>query len=269
MKQTSSPTMKVSIFYGLLCSLGFGIAAWGMDAAVLARHYAQVPYVKFLPAVLIAVLFGIVFAWVRTRTLSNLVKALTWIAYIALLIALAVWAPSKIAEWLVGVLKPDVAGTLRYSVVSFPTVIMVSFFIIVAVGVVAIFEENLSTNFLWSGRPIDKIKLILVAVLVMAMAGFWTDQIMTKELREPQVLLAKTFDFARQNFNTEVAAQTARAWHLSALRELGEAVLQQPAILPKSFEPGILEVFVDLNGSSAICNLIYGQLSRCVPEGQK
>lgn len=253
------------MLYAVLCGVGFVAMAWGKDAILLARHYVRYPFLKLIPASLLVVLVSAFFGWLRSRTASGLLKALTWIFYIILLVCLVLIVPTRFAEAAIGLLQPGLAGQLDfgYDQLFGLAAVLVGFFIIIAVGFCAVFEAGLIDSFQWPGRPFDKVKFVLFCLLVMGTAGFWSDQVINKELREPQIILAETFDFAREHWGEEVEAGLRREWHLSALKELGEGVLSTPRFLLKSYDMGLMEVLTDLDGKRSICTLIYSQPSRC------
>lgn len=263
--QTVPEKTRLSILYSVLCGFGFSIMAWGKDAILLARHYVRFPFLKLVSAGLLVLLISVFFGWLRSKTSSGLVKALTWILYIVFLVWLVQIMPTRFTVSVVSLAHPNLRGQLYYGedqiggIVAF----LVGFFIVIAVGFCAVFEAHLIDGFQWPGKAIDKIKMVFFCLLVMGMAGYWSDQVINKELREPQIILAETFDFAREHWGEEVEAGLRCEWHLSALKELGEEVLSTPHFLLKSYDMGAMVVLVDLDGKQATCALIYSQPSRC------
>jgi hypothetical protein len=264
--RTLPENTRVSILYGALCGLGFASFAWGVDAILLACNHVAFPFIRLVPAGLIVILVGAFFGWIRSKTSSWLVKTLTWILYIVFLVWLVQIMPTRFAESVISIAHPELKGQLYYGddpmlgIVA----ILVGFAVVIAVGFCAVFEEHLIDSFQWPGKPFDKIKLVLFCLFIMGMAGLWSDQVVNTEMREPQIILAKTFDLARDNWGKEKDASLSHEWQLSALKQLDEGVLSTPRFLFKSTGLGLVEVLVDLDGRRAICDLIFSKPTRCV-----
>jgi hypothetical protein len=253
------------VIYGALCGIGFTLMAWGKDAILLARNYVTFPFVKLIPAGLAVIMVSAFFGWLRSKTSSGLIKAVTWLLLIVFLVWLVLIVPTRFAESLISLAHSELEGLLHYGYDQLFGIaaVLAGFFTMIAAGFCAVFEANLIDGFQWPGKPFDKVKFIVFCLLVMGMAGFWSDQVINKELREPLIVLAETFDFARENWGKEIETRLRREWHLSALKELEEGVLSTPSFLLKSNDMGLMEVLVDLDGRQAICTLIYSQPFRC------
>lgn len=256
----------LSVIYGALCGIGFTLMAWGKDAILLARNYVTFPFVKLIPAGLAVIMVSAFFGWLRSKTSSGLIKAVTWLLLIVFLVWLVLIVPTRFAESLISLAHSELEGLLHYGYDQLFGIaaVLAGFFTMIAAGFCAVFEANLIDGFQWPGKPFDKIKLVLFCLFIMGMAGLWSDQVVNTEMREPQIILAKTFDLARDNWGKEKDASLSHEWQLSALKQLDEGVLSTPRFLFKSTGLGLVEVLVDLDGRRAICDLIFSKPTRCV-----
>lgn len=257
----------MAIVYSFICGFFFTLTLWGIDALILAMNKVSLPFIKLIPALIIAGGAGAILGWVRSKTNSNLIKVITWLVFMVLLIAMIIYIPVSLTPKLLSFFRPELSSFLDYPMpVPLDGVLLMAIFaIVIGLGFCAIFEEPLTESYISSSFNFNKIKFFLVCFLIMGTAAVWTDQLIEKNLREPQVVLSNLFDFARENYGKEVDKKVARQYHLSALNELEQSVQATPTMILISYDEtmGMIDVLVELDGKEAFCSLFYNQPSRC------
>lgn len=267
MKRVKNLRMRLAVTYGFLCGFFFALTVWGRDALILSMNKVSLPYIKLIPGLIIASGAGAIFGWIRFKTESNLIKTITWLLFVILLIGMIIWVPVFITPKLLTILRPELKSLLDYPLpASLDAIILMAIFaVVLGVGFCAIFEEPLTEGYISSSFSFNKFKFVLIILLIMGTAASLTDQLIEKNLRDPQVVLSSLFDFAQANYGKEVDKKVARQFHLSALKELDQSVQANPSMILISYDEtmGMVDVLVDLDGKEAFCSLFYNQPSRC------
>lgn len=263
--RTLPENTRVSILYGALCGLGFALFAWGVDAVTLALNHGQLPFLKFVPGLIFTLLVGSLLGWWRAKTDKGFVRVITWTLYILIEVFLVFWLPTGFAERATVFFKPDLKGLLSYALPNYLIIGIIAFFITVVTILCAVFEDSLSISLLWYKKPHALRNFILISFGSMALLGLISDTITNKTLRDTQLTLARSLEYAKKYVDTEAPIDIKENHYLSSFTQLERAVVHEPSYLLRSNDKpwNLLEFYVELGGRTAICTIWKGDPSGC------
>ncbi|HSQ17854.1 MAG TPA: hypothetical protein VLM83_09165 [Anaerolineales bacterium] len=260
--------LKYGLSYGLVGGVAFAIFAWGVDALLLTLAHATYPWIKFIPGLIICALAGGLVGWLTIRFENHLIALLLWLLLAVLFSWLVVWLPLTGAPGIIKLLDPELATRFDFSQVQ--DIYQFRLVGLLAIGLAAsisgLLEINLVENALLAPSGFTHILTLLVCLILFGVGGSSTDHLINTNFREPIQAVDKLIQFAADNEGKEVPSITARAMHLSAVKDLDE-YLQSPRKLSIiAFDPplGMMNILVDFDGPLVQCTAIYSQPTNCV-----
>lgn len=265
MSESAPSPIRISVLYGFLCGLGFALFAWGVDAVILALNHSQLPFLKFVPGLVFSLLVGSLLGWWRAKTDKGFIRIITWTLYILIEVFLVFWLPTGFAEKATVFFKPDLKGLLRYALPNYLIIGIIAFFITVVTILCAVFEDSLSISLLWYKKPHALRNFILISFGSMALLGLISDTITNKTLRDTQLTVTRSLEYAKKYVDTEAPLDIWNNYHLSSFNGLERAVIHKPSILLKSSDKSwnLLEFYVELGGRTAACLTLKGDPIGC------
>ncbi len=105
---------NLGLLYGLLAGIFFTLEAWGMDAVILLRHDVTLPFLKFLPALLICVPTALLAGFLTAKYENGLLSFLLWAGLAVLYTYTVINIPIKLAPWLTSKLLPEFIPVLKF-----------------------------------------------------------------------------------------------------------------------------------------------------------
>jgi hypothetical protein len=258
---------NLGVVYGLLAGLFFTLAAWGMDAIILMRSNVTLPFLKFLPALLICVPSGLLAGFLTAKFENGLVSLVLWAGLAVLFTYTVINIPIKLAPWLTSKLMPEFIPVLKFEELT--NIGHYWFYGIFAIGFTCILCGILENLFidqsLASSSSIGALIPFFICITVMSGAGFSGDLLMTNHFREPLVLIDTLLQDGATYYNQEVDKVEARKMRLSVVRPLDDLVLKPHSLTLVSTDNylGLMKVLVDFDGKYALCHVVYSQPAFC------
>jgi hypothetical protein len=263
----SRKRINLGVIYGLIAGLFFTLAAWGMDAVILARYHVSLPFLKLLPAFLICVPPAILAGFLTAKYENGLVSFMLWAGLAVLYTYAVINIPIKLAPWMTSKLLPE-----YIPVISFQELTNIGhywFYGIFAIGfscvLCGILENLLIDQSFAASGAIGALIPFVICMAVMTGAGFSGDLLFTNNFREPVVMIDTLLQNGATYYNQEVDKLEARKMRLSIVRPLDELVLLPHSLTLVSTDNylGLMKVLVDFDGKYALCHIVYSQPTFC------
>jgi len=258
---------NLGIVYGLIAGFFFSLAAWGMDAIILMRHNISLPFLKFLPALLICVPIAILAGFLTARFEKGWLSFLLWAMLAVLFTYLVINIPIKYVPWLTSKLVPQYIPVIKFEELT--NIGHYWFYGIFAIGLscilCGILENVLIDQSLAASSTVSAILPFVFCLAIMTGAGFSGDLLMTNHFREPIIVVDTLLQNGATYYNQEIDKQKAREMRLSIVSPLDDLVLQPHSLTIVSADNylGIIKVLVDFDGKYALCHVVYSQPTFC------
>lgn len=258
---------NLGVRYGFIAGLFFTLAAWGLDAIILARYHAALPFLKFLPALLICVPTATLAGYLTAKIESGMVGLVIWGGLAVLFTFLVINLPTKFHPWFLSKFRPDVAP-----MVKFEQLIGLDgywFYCLFAIGITCLlcgFLENvLLDQGLASSSLAGPHMPFVVCALIMLLSGLFGDILLTRDFRKPIVAYDQLIKNASTYYNQEVDVQTKRNLRLDTVKPLGELVLQPHRITLVEVDRylTLTKVLIEFDGQTALCQAIQAKPTFC------
>ncbi len=258
---------NLGVVYGLIAGLFFTLAAWGMDAIILIRSNVSLPFLKFLPALLICVPTALLAGYLTAKFENGLLSLVLWAGLAVLFTYLVINIPIKLAPWLTTKLIPEFIPVISFEELTnighywFVGILAIGFTCVLC----GILENLLIDQRLASSSSVGALIPFIICIVIMTGAGFSGDLLMTNHFREPLVTIDELLQNGATYYDQEVDKLEARKMQLSILRPLDDLVLKPHTLTLVSADNylGLMKVLVDFDGKYALCHIVYSQPTFC------
>jgi hypothetical protein len=258
---------RAGLVYGLFAGLALALATWGLDAFLLWRAHAVLPWARFVIGGLASMLaFGLA-GWLGMRMRNAFWTALVWLA--ASLLPANLVAPLNFSAWpaLVGLLEPGLIVRLAdFSVGSQGALTSVFMAIFgVAALIVGGLELPLVEQSLFSTAAGALTGPVLLASIAFIATGLMVDNAIHTKLRESIVNLDHAIQFVAENDVTQLDKATARMMRVAAFKAAGDAVRNPRRLVVAAYSPTFdqVEIWVDFSGAWIYCDTVANQVVNC------
>ncbi|HQJ32129.1 MAG TPA: hypothetical protein PLO13_02105 [Anaerolineaceae bacterium] len=258
---------NLSIRYGFIAGLFFSLAAWGMDAIILTRYHATLPFLKFLPALLICLPASVLAGYLTAKFENGMIGLIIWGGLAILFTFLVINLPLKFVPWYLNRIRPEVGSILNFE--ELINLGVCWFYCLFPIGITCLLcgllENVLIDQSLASSSTLGNLLPLIVCLAIMTASGMSGDSLMTRQFRKPIVVIDTLLQNGADYYNQEVDKQEARKMHLSIVRPLNDLVLQQRSLTLVDVDGylSVMKVLVDFNGESALCHTVYSQPTFC------
>ena len=253
--------------YGATAGLVFALAAWGIDAFLLAQSNVKHPLINFIPAILILVVVGILVGWLSVKVDKGWLTLILWLGFGILCTWLVTWLPVHGRGLVLKNIAPELANLIKFPELdSLGQLWFFGLFVIALPSLIAgILEGILVEQALGSSSKSGVLILLLASLFFFGVAGRAADHLVNEKFREATLVTDSLIQFGSENYGEEVDKTLARKIHLSALNEIGDMILRPYKITIIEYENtlGRIELLVDFDGEFAICTVFYAQPVRC------
>lgn len=253
--------------YGATAGLVFALAAWGIDAFLLAQSNVKHPLISFVPAIMILVAVGILIGWLSVKVDKGWLTLALWLGFGILCTWLITWLPVHGRGLVLKNIEPELANLLKFPELdSLGQLWFFGLFVIALPSLIAgLMEGILVDQALGSSSKSGVLILLLAGFLLFGVAGRAADHLVNEKFREATLVTDSLIQFGSENYGLEVDKTLARKIHLSALNEIGDMVLRPYKLTIIEYENtlGRIELLVDFEGEFAICTVFYAQPVRC------
>lgn len=258
---------NLGVRYGFIAGLFFTLAAWGLDAIILARYHASLPLLKFLPALLICVPTAMLAGYLTAKIESSIFGLVIWGGLAVLFTFLVINLPQKFYPWFLSKLRPEYS-----SFIHFEELIGLGgywFYCLFAIGITCLlcgFLENvLLDQGLASSSLVGPQMPFVVCGLIMMLSGLFGDLLLIRDFREPIVAYDQLLINAATYYNQEVDVETKRNLRLGTVEPLGELVLQPPTLTLVEVDRylTLTKVMIEFDDQVALCQAIQSKPTFC------
>lgn len=258
---------NLGVCYGLTAGLFFTLIAWGLDAIVLARYHASLPFIKFVPALFICVPSAILAGYLTAKFESNILGLIIWGCLAVLYSFLVINLPTKFYPWCLDKIRPEITPVLH-----FEELIGLGgywFYCLFAIGITCLlcgFLENvLLDQGLASSSLLGPQMPFVICALIMMLSGLFGDLLLIRDFRKPIVAYDKLLKIAETNYGHDVDAETRRNLRLGTVDVLGELVLQPHTLTLVEVDRylTLTKVIVEFDGHTALCQAVQSKPTFC------
>jgi hypothetical protein len=255
--------------YGATAGLVFALAAWGIDAFLLAQSNVKHPLINFAPAFVIFTSVGILIGWLSVKIDKSWLSLTLWLGFGILCTWMITWLPAHGSALILRNIEPELADLIKFPELdSLGQLWFFGLFVIALPSLIAgLMEGILVEQALASSSKGGLLFMLMATVLFFGVAGKAGDHLVNEKFREATLVTDSLIQFASENYGLEVDKDLARKIHLSALNEIEDLVLRPYKITMIEYEQtlGRIELLVDFDGDLAICTVFYAQPVRCRP----
>ena len=258
---------KVGLLFGLLAGISFAIGAYGMDAVILVSSNGMYPFLRFIPALILCSLIGMLAGFLSGFIDQLLVNALIW--------GLAGFALSKITGYLVinwpnlffEKFHPELLSLTNYvSNAGLETRLNLMTIIVTLFGIGAgLLYSTLLDESSTSGYQFKRFAPMLIWGIAFLIVAFVGDSILNQPLRSPLRTLDNMIQYQLDHEAEGIDDQTVRDLHLRALRAVTDMLDRPRKLLIKDFDVMMItvNVLVDFDGTWVNCSMLNSQGGTC------
>jgi len=258
---------NLGVRYGFIAGFFFTLAAWGLDAIVLTRYHAALPFLKFLPALLICVPTAMLAGYLTAKIESGMLGLVIWGGLAVLYTYLIINLPTKFYPWYLLKFRPEVT-----TMVHFEELIGLGgywFYCLFAIGITCLlcgFLENvLLDQGLASSSLLGPQMPFVICALIMLLSGLFGDILMIRDFRKPIVAYDQLLKTAASYYGQEVDAATKRNLRLGTVDILGDLVLQPHTLTLVEIDRylSLTKLLVEFDDQTAICQAVQSNPTFC------
>ena len=258
---------NLGVRYGFIAGFFFTLAAWGLDAIVLTRYHAALPFLKFLPALLICVPTAMLAGYLTAKIESGMLGLVIWGGLAVLYTYLIINLPTKFYPWYLLKFRPEVT-----TMVHFEELIGLGgywFYCLFAIGITCLlcgFLENvLLDQGLASSSLLGPQMPFVICALIMLLSGLFGDILMIRDFRKPIVAYDQLLKTAASYYGQEVDAATKRNLRLGTVDILGDLVLQPHTLTLVEIDRylSLTKLLVEFDDQPAICQAVQSNPTFC------
>jgi hypothetical protein len=257
----------VGLLYGIAAGLAFAVFAWGIDGLLIAKAHGAYSWIKFIPGLLISVICGGLAGWITVRFQNTFLGIGLWLGFALLLSNMIIWLPIHLTPYIIKLINSPLGKLLDYPVYKELNQFRWFGFVVIAIVsiVCALIENTLIDQALFSSGKIAIIIPLVVCTLCFSLAGNSADGFFNRIIREPVLVVDNLLQFAADNANKEVSAETKRAMHLSAVNTIKDYLPREHTVILGYYDQsfGQVDVLINFGGYWVKCTTIYGQVTFC------
>ena len=258
---------NLGVRYGLIAGLFFTLAAWGLDAIILTRSHASLPFLKFITGLLICVPTGMLAGYLTAKIESGIVGLLIWSGLAVLFTFLVINLPLRFSPWYLNKFRPEVT-----SIIHFEELIGIGgywFYCLFAIGITCLLcgllENVLLDQGLASSSLLGPHMPVVFCALIMLLSGLFGDILITRDFREPIVAYDQLLKNAVIYYDQEVDDQTKRNLRLGTVEPLGDLVLQSHTLTLVEVDRylTLTKILIEFDSQSALCQAVLARPTFC------
>lgn len=256
---------------GLFAGAFFAIGAMGFDAIALAGDHYVMPFLRFLPGLLVCSTVGALAGKLTVRHNSHLLGVLYWLLAALLMLAFTYWFTFSGAPKLIGWLQPQYAPYIQARLPGqFGHFWIIGLLAVGGIGVlIGLLEINVVEQALGAYAEVTSMVILLVCAALLIIGGLAVDNITSAKFREPVGGLDELIHFAVDHVDEEVDILVSRKMYLHVMENLGKEVYIKPhKLLLTDFDPNWMSSFTlltDFGGDLVQCRVVGSQPVDCKP----
>ena len=259
------------IWYGAIVGLAFSLFTWGIDAYQLNQMNGLYPWLKFLVGMLPCMSVGGFAGWLSARIGKPALALLVWWVAASVFAWLPVSLPLQLTPRLVSALQPELQNLLHYTYYEeFSFRFGIAYFwLILLAGLVGLLQIPLSDSAVFSTSAFGKISPLLVATILMAIAGNTMDNLNNELLRGPVDAINSTTQYFLDHRNEHIEPAEIRRMHLGSLRAIEDLVTPQRKFIISGYDEvlGDVQVLARFQKAWVECEVLYNQPLSCKQVG--
>ena len=258
---------NLGVRYGFIAGFFFTLAAWGLDAIVLTRYHAALPFLKFLPALLICVPTAMLAGYLTAKIESGMLGLVIWGGLAVFYTYIIINLPTRFYPWYLLKFRPEVT-----TMVHFEELIGLGgywFYCLFAIGITCLlcgFLENvLLDQALASSSLLGPQMPFVICASIMLLSGLFGDLLMTRDFRKPLVAYDQLLKTAANYYGQELDTETKRNLRLGTVDILGDLVLQPHTLTLVEIDRylSLTKLLVEFDDQPAICQAVQSNPTFC------
>ena len=267
-KNAQAVNRKTSgLLFGFLAGIFFAIGAYGIDALILLSSHGAFPFMRFIPALILCGLVGMLAGFLSGFIDQLLVNALIW--------GIAGFVLSKITAFLMISwpnqfflrYQPELLHLTSYEVnagietrLNLVTIIVTVFGVGAGLLYSTLLEES-ST----SGYQFKRFAPMLIWGIAFLVVAFVGDSILNQPLRAPLKTLDNMIEYQLAHEAEGIDDQTLRDLHLRALKGVSDMLDKPRKLIVKDYDVMMVmvNVLVDFDGTWVNCSMLNSQGGTC------
>jgi len=258
---------NLGVRYGLIAGLFFTLAAWGLDAIVLTRYHATLPFLKFVPALIICIPAAMLAGYLTAKAESGMLGLVIWGGLAVLYTFLVINLPTKFAPWFLSKIHPELSPILHFE--DLIGLWGYWFYCLFAIGITCLLcgllENVMLDQGLASSSLLGAQMPFVFCALIMLLSGLFGDILLTRDFRKPVVAYDQLFNNAAIYHGQNVDDQTKRILRLGTVDVLGDLVLQPHTLTLVEIDRylSLTKLLVEFDDQPAICQAVQSNPTFC------
>lgn len=255
------------LWFCITVGLAFSIATWGIDAILLDRAHALLPWLKFVVGTILCMLVGGFTGWLSAILKRSTWSVLLWLAAAAVFAWLTVWLPFQITPKILSLVEPELQKFINYTYYEeFSARISLAYmWIAIFAALVGLLQLPLSDSAVFSISLLGRVMPILVCLVLISIGGTIVDSLNNEPLRAAVTTLSETIQFSLDHQGMEIDPAVSRQMHLGALRAIRDLITPQRELVISGYDEvfGRVWVLVRFENAEAECQVFYKQPVFC------
>lgn len=259
------------VWYGAIVGLTFSLFTWGVDAIRLNQMNGLYPWLKFLVGLLPCMIVGGLAGWLSARVGKPLLSLVFWVIAASVFAWFSVSLPLQLTPQMITRLDPGLQPLLHYTYFeqfSFRFVIAYIWMALFA-ALAGLLQIPMSDSAVFSASAFGKVSPLLVATVLMAIAGSTMDNLNNELLRGPVDALNSTVQYYLEHQNQHIDPADIRRMHLSSLRTVENLVTANRKFIISGYDEflGDVQVLAKFEHGWVECEVLYNQPLSCKQVG--
>jgi hypothetical protein len=267
--ETVDAQMRLNgLIAGVLGGMGFALGAWGVDAILLARAQADLPFLKLALGMLPCLLIGGLAGWLTARFDRGLVAFIVWMVAGCTMVWLVSHMPFEGVSSFLSFTEPSFRGITTYPFVLSAKVRMNLLYVVVGLlsgffGIFLLFRIETAVR---ATHALGRLVSLALFLPFMFIAGLAADNLINEPLRSPILAMDQLFQYGLQAETHPFSKDQIQMLHLRALDPFKEYLHQPRELRLGDYDPESLvetSVIVKIKDDYFRCSVIDGQPVFC------
>ncbi len=259
------------VWFGIAIGVLFSIFTWGVDAYRLQQIHGLAPWLKFLVGIVPCMIVGAFIGWLAMRFEKPIIAMFLWVLAGALFAWLAVNLPLQMTPRVLSILEPDIKSLLHYT--YYPEFSarfgLAYFWLAILMSLTGILQIPLSDSAVFSTSTFGKIAPMLVALVLMSIAGMTMDNLNNELLRLPVDAVNSAVQYQIDHQGQKIDPLEYRRMRLFALRTVENLITPKRKFIISSYDEtlGQVQVLGRFENAWVECQVYYNQILSCQQVG--
>jgi hypothetical protein len=256
------------LIFGVFAGFWLGVGTWALDAVILSRAHAYLPWLKFVIGIGFPVIIGGIAGWISAYFDSAPIAVLVWIAAGLGFVWIASHIPFQGLSFAIGFLDPNFAGLDIYPFVQSAQARMSLLYVVVGVlsAIAGGFELFFVESATKASSQFERVFRLLLCFVIFIPIGLIVDDLINASLRVPIQGVDQLIQYARQASQGNLSNDEQRRMGVRAMNIYADFIDQPYRLVLGIYDPQAFEestVYTDFSGEWGVCSVVVNNPLVC------